>query len=75
MYRFQLRPLLGQQGFQLRPLSLQLFQFFLRLGALPALGFCLGDGLFQLGELGGSLLLAAFQRLGQSCLFCITQQL
>ena len=59
VYGLQLRPLLGQQGFQLRPLGLQLFQFFLRLGALLALGFCLGDGLFQLGELGGGLLLAA----------------
>ena len=45
VYRFQLRPLLGQQGFQFRPLGLQLFQFFLCLGALPALGCCLGDGL------------------------------
>ena len=59
VYHFQLRPLLGQLPFLCRPLGLQLFQFFLRLGALPALGCCLGDGLFQLGELGGGLLLAA----------------
>ena len=45
VYGLQLRPLLGQLPFLCRPLGLQLFQFFLRLGTLSALGFCLGDGL------------------------------
>ena len=75
LYVLQLRPLLGQQRFQFCPLGLQPFQCFLCLGALPALGCCLGDGLLQLGELGGSRLLAAFQCLGQRCFVGIIQQL